>query len=101
MDGKGRATDNIAITKETFCYRKTAFASFERFWRTIKYEELYINEYKNIKEIKKAISEYIEFYNKRRFHETLDYLTPDKFYYQNLQKDKSYAVILEQNISSI
>jgi putative transposase len=86
MDGKGRATDNIAI---------------ERFWRTIKYEELYINEYKNVKEIKKAISEYIEFYNKRRFHETLDYLTPDKFYYQNLQKDKSYAVILEQNISSI
>jgi putative transposase len=86
MDGKGRATDNIAI---------------ERFWRTIKYEELYINEYKNVKEIKKAISEYIEFYNKRRFHETLDYLTPDKFYYQNLQKDKSNAVLLEQNVSSI
>ncbi|HIC78607.1 MAG TPA: IS3 family transposase [Sulfurovum sp.] len=37
MDGKGRATDNIAI---------------ERFWRTIKYEDLYINEYKNVKEIK-------------------------------------------------
>ncbi len=50
MDGKGRATDNIAI---------------ERFWRSIKYEELYINEYKNVKEIKKAITEYMEFYNKK------------------------------------
>ena len=71
MDGKGRATDNIAI---------------ERFWRTIKYEELYINEYKDVKEIKTAITEFKEFYNKRRLHSTLDYLTPDKFYYQNLQK---------------
>ena len=71
MDGKGRATDNIAI---------------ERFWRTIKYEELYINEYKDIKEIKTAIAEFMEFYNKRRLHSTLDYLTPDKFYYQNLQE---------------
>ncbi len=70
MDGKGRATDNIAI---------------ERFWRTIKYEELYINEYKNVKEIKKAITEFMEFYNKRRLHSTLDYDTPDKVYYQGLK----------------
>jgi len=73
MDGKGRATDNIAI---------------ERFWRTIKYEDLYINEYKNVKEIKQAISDFMKFYNERRLHSTLNYLTPDKFYYQHLQKDK-------------
>ena len=73
MDGKGRATDNIAI---------------ERFWRSIKYEELYINEYKNVKEIKKAIAEYMEFYNKRRLHSTLDYDTPDKVYYQGLTKQQ-------------
>lgn len=73
MDGKGRATDNIAI---------------ERFWRTIKYEDLYINEYKNVKEIKRAISDFMKFYNERRLHSTLNYLTPDKFYNQHLQKDK-------------
>jgi putative transposase len=78
MDGKGRATDNIAI---------------ERFWRSIKYEELYINEYKNVKEIKKAIVEYMEFYNKRRLHSTLDYDTPDEVYYQGLinQQEKAMA----------
>jgi putative transposase len=77
MDGKGRATDNIAI---------------ERFWRSIKYEELYINEYKNIKEIKKAIAEYMEFYNKRRLHSTLDYDTPDEVYYQSLTNQQKRAI---------
>ena len=73
MDGKGRATDNIAI---------------ERFWRTIKYEDLYINEYQNVKEIKQAIADFMKFYNKRRLHSTLNYLTPDKFYHQHLQNNK-------------
>jgi transposase InsO family protein len=40
MNGVGRATDNICI---------------ERFWRSIKYEEIYLNEYKNIKVLRKAI----------------------------------------------
>ncbi len=86
MDGKGRATDNIAI---------------ERFWRTIKYEELYINEHKDVKEIKTAITGFMEFYNKRRLHSTLDYLTPDKFYYQNLQESKVEVDILHQEQMSI
>ena len=86
MDGKGRATDNIAI---------------ERFWRTIKYEELYINEYKDVKEIKTAITEFMEFYNKRRLHSTLYYQTPDKFYYQNLQENKVKVDTLSQEKMSI
>lgn len=86
MDGKGRATDNIAI---------------ERFWRTIKYEELYINEHKDVKEIKTAITEFMEFYNKRRLHSTLDYLTPDQFYYQNLQESKVKVDTLGQEKVSI
>ena len=53
MDGKGRATDNICI---------------ERFWRTIKYEEIYLNEYKNMKELNLAIEEYMDSYNKKRLH---------------------------------
>jgi len=85
MDGKGRATDNIAI---------------ERFWRTIKYEDLYINEYKNIKEIKQAIDDFMQFYNKRRLHSTLNYLTPDTFYHQNLNIDKVNLGTLEDNKKS-
>ena len=58
MDGVGRATDNICI---------------ERFWRTIKYEEIYLNEYKNIKELQKAIANYMDSYNKKRLHSAIDY----------------------------
>jgi putative transposase len=67
MDGKGRATDNICI---------------ERFWRTIKYEEIYLNEYKNIKALEKAIALYIQSYNSKRLHSALEYKTPNEVYYQ-------------------
>ena len=67
MDGVGRATDNICI---------------ERFWRTIKYEEIYLNEYKNIKELQKAIVKYMDSYNKKRLHSSLGYKTPNEVYYQ-------------------
>ena len=67
MDGVGRATDNIAI---------------ERFWRTIKYEEIYLNEYKNMKVLRKAIENYINNYNQKRLHSAIDYQTPNEVYYQ-------------------
>jgi len=67
MDGKGRATDNICI---------------ERFWRSIKYEEVYLNEYSNIKELQKAIANYMDSYNKKRLHSSLGYKTPNEVYYQ-------------------
>ncbi len=67
MDGVGRATDNICI---------------ERFWRTIKYEEIYLNEYKNIKELQKAIAKYMNAYNKKRLHSAIGYKTPNEIYYQ-------------------
>lgn len=67
MDGKGRATDNICI---------------ERFWRSIKYEEVYLNEYSSIKELQKAIANYMDSYNKKRLHSTIGYKTPNEVYYQ-------------------
>ncbi len=67
MDGKGRATDNICI---------------ERFWRSIKYEEIYLNEYKNIKSLNRAIEKYINIYNSKRLHSAIGYKTPNEIYYQ-------------------
>jgi putative transposase len=67
MDGKGRATDNICI---------------ERFWRSIKYEEIYLNEYKNIKSLNRAIEKYMNKYNKKRLHSAIGYQTPNEVYYQ-------------------
>ena len=77
MDGKGRATDNIAI---------------ERFWRSAKVERIYLNQYNTIKELKEDLSDYMEFYNFRRFHETLEYKKPMKVYYDSLQiNDENYT----------
>ncbi|WP_321777146.1 IS3 family transposase [Sulfurimonas sp.] len=67
MDGKGRATDNICI---------------ERFWRSIKYEEIYLNEYKNIKSLNRAIKIYMNSYNKKRLHSAIGYKTPNEVYYK-------------------
>ena len=66
MDGVGRATDNICI---------------ERFWRSIKYEEVYLNEYKNMKVLRKAIENYMIKYNSKRLHSAIDYKTPNEVYY--------------------
>jgi len=66
MDSKGRALDNIAI---------------ERFFRSLKYENIYINEYNDVKELKEGINRYIEFYNLRRLHQTLNYKTPAEIYH--------------------
>lgn len=69
MDGKGRATDNIVI---------------ERFWRSLKYEDVYPNSYSSIKEARVGIGRYIKIYNKERLHQSLDYATPDEVYFKGV-----------------
>lgn len=65
MDGKGRALDNIYI---------------ERLWRSLKYEEVYLNDYRSMDELKTALTRYFHFYNTERFHQSLEYATPDEIY---------------------
>ena len=65
MDGKGRALDNIAI---------------ERFWRTLKYGEIYLKDYDNPIEAVQGITKFIDKYNKRRPHSSLRKMTPDEVY---------------------
>ena len=67
MDAKGRSIDNIVI---------------ERFWRSLKYDDVYPSSYLNIKEARKGIDKYINTYNTERLHSALDYLTPDEAYYK-------------------
>jgi putative transposase len=76
MTGKGRCHDNIYI---------------ERFWRSFKREEFYLNEYESVKDLKKAIHTYIEFYNRKRFHQSLDYKTPADDYFEQDRKAFGYA----------
>ncbi len=83
MDGKGRATDNICI---------------ERFWRSAKVEKIYLNEYFKISTLKNDVKDYMEFYNFRRFHETLDYKKPMNVYWASMKiNDENYTNI-EQSV---
>jgi len=73
----GRSTDNICI---------------ERFWRSAKVEKIYLNEYNKVSKLKEDVKEYINFYNHKRFHETLGYQKPMKVYYESLKiNNKEYS----------
>lgn len=65
MDGRGRFFDNIFI---------------ERLWRSVKYEDVYIREYRTASEAREGLGRYFRFYNTERFHEALGYRTPQAVY---------------------
>ena len=66
MDGKGAWKDNVFI---------------ERFWRTLKYEEVYLRAYESVSAARESIRRYLAFYNARRPHTANDDLTPDAAYF--------------------
>lgn len=65
MDWVRRCLDNIYI---------------ERFWRTLKYEDIYINKYETFQEAQAWIKQYIDFYNHKRVHQSLDYQFPEQIW---------------------
>jgi putative transposase len=69
MDGQGAWRDNVFV---------------ERFWRTIKYEEVYLHAYDSVGEARQSIGRYLAFYNARRPHTALDGRTPDQAYFDLL-----------------
>jgi len=71
MDGVNRALDNIFI---------------ERFWRSLKYEDIYLNDYRTMIELKAGVKRYMEFYNGERFHASHDYQTPNEVYESKFQR---------------
>jgi len=71
MDGKGRWCDNVFV---------------ERFWRSIKYEEIYLHGYDSVSEARSRIGQYIQFFNNRRPHQSLQAQTPDQVYFNRPQE---------------
>jgi putative transposase len=65
MDGKGRALDHIFI---------------ERLWRSVKYEYLYLTRPENGIDLFDGLATYFEHYNTTRYHQSLNYKTPDEIY---------------------
>lgn len=74
MDSKGRALDNVYI---------------ERFWRTLKQEDIYLNRYETMPEARIGINKFIYFYNIQRIHSSLEYKTPDEIYYKIITEVKN------------
>lgn len=71
-DGRGRAFDNIFV---------------ERLWRSVKYEEVYLKEYRDVKDAVRSIGEYFRFYNLERPHQSLGYQTPYQVYSRGASPD--------------
>ena len=69
MDGKGAWRDNVFV---------------ERLWRSVKYEEVYLKAYDSVSEARTSIGRYLDFYNRRRPHASLDDATPDQAYFDPL-----------------
>ena len=65
MDGRGRALDNIF---------------FERLWRTVKYEDVYLKKYDGMQDLLLGLTQYFLFYNDERWHQSLNYKTPNEVY---------------------
>lgn len=69
MDGKGAWRDNVFV---------------ERLWRSVKYEEVYLNAYESMADAKQSLKQYFEFYNQKRKHQTLK-AKPDQVYYESIK----------------
>jgi hypothetical protein len=52
----------------------------ERFWRSLKYEALYLRQFETVSDLRRTIRHYVEFYNTQRFHQALNYKTPEEVY---------------------
>ncbi|WP_420481984.1 IS3 family transposase [Burkholderia thailandensis] len=76
MDGKGAWRDNVFV---------------ERVWRSIKYEEVYLKAYESVSHARRSIGEYIDLYNRKRPHSSLEDQTPDEAYFATLPAIKSAA----------
>ena len=68
MDGKGAWRDNVFV---------------ERIWKSVKYEEVYLHAYDSVGKARTSLARYLDFYNCRRPHSSLDRRTPDEAYFNH------------------
>ncbi|CAG4884669.1 Integrase [Georgfuchsia toluolica] len=76
MDGKGCWRDNVFV---------------ERLWKNVKYEEVYLKAYDSVSIAKTSLGAYLNFYNSRRPHQSLDGKTPDAIYFAGLPQESIAA----------
>jgi len=84
MDGRGRALDNVFV---------------ERLWRSVKYEEVYLQEYEAPRVARQGLSRYFNFYNFERAHQSLDYRTPADVYFRG--QSQLQFILSEKEVSTL
>jgi putative transposase len=77
MDGRGRVYDNIFI---------------ERLWRSVKYEEVYLNEYASVRTARTRLAQYFGYYNTARPHQALGYHTPAEVYFKERVDKETHMI---------
>jgi len=77
MDGKGRCLDNVLV---------------ERLWRSLKYEEVYLHAYEDVRVARAGIGRYVRFFNQERPHQSLGYRTPMAVYMESVAAQRKRAV---------
>ena len=76
MDGKGAWRDNVFV---------------ERLWRSVKYEEVYLKAYETVSAARAGLARYLDLYDTRRPHSSLDGKTPDEFFFASLTATRKAA----------
>ncbi len=83
MDGRGRVFDNIFV---------------ERLWRTVKYEEVHLKDYSDLREARMNLGAYFRFYNEERPHQALAYRTPAEVYLGRRQSGREEHATMDATI---
>ena len=86
-DGTDALPGNVAV----YCLHRVHLTVesnvfIERLWRSVKYEEVYLKAYDDIRSARASLGNYFEFYNLERRHQSLDRQTPDQVYYDNVTR---------------
>ena len=76
MNGRGRALENV------FC---------ERLWRSVKYENIYLNQYDKVRQLQAGLSAYFDFYNHERPHQSINYRTPAEEHFVLCSEPATFA----------
>jgi putative transposase len=84
MDGRGRALDNVFV---------------ERLWRSVKYEEVYLQEYETPRMARQGLGRYFNFYNFERSHQSLEYRTPADLYFGD--QSQLQFILSEKEVSTL
>ena len=78
MDGRGAWRDNVFV---------------ERLWRSVEYEEVYLRAYEGVSDARASIGRYLDFYNGRRPHSSLDGITRDHAYFTPMRRRLPYGCV--------